>query len=296
MASASADGTIIPGGVTNGPSNQPANGIDSANTPISAKKSAIDQIESVKKKQKLLNDGENVAKRKTAPQAYPQCTQCAICFEEKNINEFVLLPCCGTNGKEEKSSLRVCKQCILEIAPLVTDKSHSSGKCPRCRSWVHTKKKSNPSGENKEIQSDPKSSGKKRSLESSEKSGDFSWNVEIFVGQFIPPKPVFVNPYRPPTPIYSPSSPEYSPTSPVYSTISADLSLSSPQYTPIRRPPTPPIHRPAYSPTSPSYSPTSPAYSPTSPTYSPTSPAYSPTSPSHGQHRQTNPRYSPQQT
>mmetsp|Transcript_14007 Transcript_14007/g.20517 ORF Transcript_14007/g.20517 Transcript_14007/m.20517 type:complete len:302 (-) Transcript_14007:395-1300(-) len=215
----------------------------------SSKNSDFDRTEPVMKKHKITKtDHVGLEKAHLIESLF---IQCAICFEDKDNEFFVTLPCCGSNNREEKSSTRICKHCILEIAPLVTDKIRRSGKCPRCRSWIHTKQKSgdvaNKSCLASKICSKNPTPNSSEKIEKLKTAFGSEITVKVIVGKV---------PYR--SPAYSPHySPSYHPN-------------HSPAYSPTS---------PTYSPTSPAYNPTSQAYSPTSPTYSPTVPAYSPSQP-----------------
>ncbi len=62
-----------------------------------------------------------------------QLIQCAVCFEDKPEILFPSLPCCGSGGREETSSVRFCGPCLVSIS---NTKSNSLCRCPRCRSWL----------------------------------------------------------------------------------------------------------------------------------------------------------------
>ena len=66
-------------------------------------------------------------------QPQEQLIQCAVCFEEKSKISFPMLPCCGSGGKEETFSVRVCGSCLVAISNV---SSHHLCRCPRCRSWL----------------------------------------------------------------------------------------------------------------------------------------------------------------
>lgn len=80
---------------------------------------------------------------------------CSICFEEagsipndgllgSNFSDnkpsrgltFAFLPCCGSEGREETSTTKVCTVCILLLTQPTSDGDARIGRCPRCRSWI----------------------------------------------------------------------------------------------------------------------------------------------------------------
>lgn len=88
-----------------------------------------------------------------------QTRQCAICFR-RTASRLVVLPCCGSDGREDTSSTRFCAKCLLRLAKKqyddVPEPSSGAlldayveacggngdgcrlriGECPRCRSLL----------------------------------------------------------------------------------------------------------------------------------------------------------------
>jgi hypothetical protein len=69
----------------------------------------------------------------------PPSLHCAICFDDvtsfqKTATTFCLLPCCGSEGREARSSTKICTACMLLLSQPVSDKR--IGRCPRCREWL----------------------------------------------------------------------------------------------------------------------------------------------------------------
>lgn len=65
---------------------------------------------------------------------------CAICLEpEMRKRPLLVLPCCGSNGKEYASSTRFCDACVHKCLKTDDAPSHSAwsgsliGECPRCK-------------------------------------------------------------------------------------------------------------------------------------------------------------------
>lgn len=77
---------------------------------------------------------------KHRPSSPPTLT-CAICldnvtsFQNTNVT-FCHLPCCGTDGREERSSTKVCTACMLLLSSPTSSGDARIGHCPRCRSWL----------------------------------------------------------------------------------------------------------------------------------------------------------------
>ncbi len=74
-----------------------------------------------------------------------QGTCCAVCFERPtSFNPLVELPCCGSNGREARSSTRFCQKCLYKT--LMTNQPSNMyldnetwrhvGECPRCRQLI----------------------------------------------------------------------------------------------------------------------------------------------------------------
>lgn len=89
----------------------------------------------------------------SSPTSKKQTQQCAICFNANSTNDkdkkdtfttennikFAQLPCCGSHGREESSSIKICTVCILLLTLPNSDGSGRIGRCPRCRSWITVK-------------------------------------------------------------------------------------------------------------------------------------------------------------
>mmetsp|Transcript_9242 Transcript_9242/g.13884 ORF Transcript_9242/g.13884 Transcript_9242/m.13884 type:complete len:227 (+) Transcript_9242:91-771(+) len=56
--------------------------------------------------------------------------QCAVCFEDRS--SFVHFPCCGTGGREGRTSTKICPSCMRHIAA----STDNICRCPRCRAWI----------------------------------------------------------------------------------------------------------------------------------------------------------------
>ena len=83
-------------------------------------------------------------KRTAAASPIPASLHCAICLEEvENFQNtavtFCHLPCCGSQGREARSSTKVCTACMLLLSSPTSDGSCRIGRCPRCRSWIVVK-------------------------------------------------------------------------------------------------------------------------------------------------------------
>eukprot|EP01083_Nonionella_stella_P077854 212809_1 len=68
---------------------------------------------------------------------------CAICFSTPEFgNPFVYLPCCGTMGREERSSTRFCHECLEKTLKAQNPWVYFEwdprllGECPRCRQLI----------------------------------------------------------------------------------------------------------------------------------------------------------------
>ena len=94
------------------------------------------------------NTGEREIKEKE------DTKECSICFETLHTDLFSTLPCCGLDGREETSTIKVCNGCLIILSIVTTPSSSSSsstninndsntstriGKCPRCRYWLSIK-------------------------------------------------------------------------------------------------------------------------------------------------------------
>lgn len=103
---------------------------------------------------------ENPPSPKEVPSPKETALHCAICFDEpKSTKEptsvehggntpqknggaeevsirFAYLPCCGAEGKEERSTTKICESCIYVLCTPTMDGSTRIGRCPRCRSWI----------------------------------------------------------------------------------------------------------------------------------------------------------------
>lgn len=70
--------------------------------------------------------------------------ECSICFEALPLDSFSILPCCGLDGREETSTIKVCNGCLIILSipssPSTTSNDNNAtskiGKCPRCRYWL----------------------------------------------------------------------------------------------------------------------------------------------------------------
>jgi hypothetical protein len=73
--------------------------------------------------------------------------QCSICFDEAvgtslegnsspKRATFAYFPCCGSDGRDEASIIKICTACILVLTMATSDALSRVGRCPRCRSWI----------------------------------------------------------------------------------------------------------------------------------------------------------------
>lgn len=74
----------------------------------------------------------------------PPSLHCAICFDDVHDFQntsvtFAHLPCCGSEGREERSTTKVCTACIILLSSPAADGNSRIGRCPRCRSWLVVK-------------------------------------------------------------------------------------------------------------------------------------------------------------
>eukprot|EP00978_Attheya_sp_CCMP212_P037661 scaffold179567_cov63-Attheya_sp.AAC.1 len=101
------------------------------------------------------NNTDSLAPFDQASQQQEEPTNfCAICFDEPSAaltvpgllegggspkmggTTFAYLPCCGSNGREETSSTKICTSCVLLLSSPTSDGMARIGRCPRCRSWI----------------------------------------------------------------------------------------------------------------------------------------------------------------
>ena len=75
----------------------------------------------------------------------PPTLYCAICFDDVQAFQtsgvtFCDLPCCGSHGREARSTTKICTACMLLLSsPTSSSDDARVGRCPRCRSWLLVK-------------------------------------------------------------------------------------------------------------------------------------------------------------
>jgi hypothetical protein len=85
---------------------------------------------------------QKVVRRAASPT--PPSLHCAICYNDVHNFQntavtFCHLPCCGSEGREERSTQKVCTACIQLLSSPTSDNSKRIGRCPRCREWIVVK-------------------------------------------------------------------------------------------------------------------------------------------------------------